>query len=146
MQNSASYGYVCLNPTYSGQRRAIGAINSGPTIRADMQRDVAGNNGYVNSSAIITDGSKPSGYVHSYIIRTGINTSKLITNTTETTNGAASAGLVNFNVYELGLNLAGTPTSPFDTIPHLASFHGSGSLDYANLRLILNNLFTALGI
>lgn len=145
-RNSASYGYVVKNPTYSTQRRAIGAINAGPTIRADIQRDTPGNSGQINDIIASTDTNKPTGKVFSAVIRTSSNSTKLITNTSETSGTASSTGLVNFNVFELGLNFAGTPTSPFDTASHLASFHGSGALDYVNLRIILNNLFTALGV
>jgi hypothetical protein len=54
--------------------------------------------------------------------------------------------LANVSAYELSININGSPITAFDTQSHLCSGHGSGSLDLQGLRVILNNLFTALGV
>ena len=66
---------------------------------------------------------------------------------TNTTNSiVASVNVPNLDIYELAINFNGGSLGGYDTSSHLCSGHGSGNLDLAALRTILNNLFTALGV
>jgi hypothetical protein len=143
--NSASIGYFVKNPTYTTQYRSIGS-SDGISLRADGQRDNVGDNFFLNSNIGVINTLKPSGKVFSSAYRTNNQDINVLTNTTNVTSAAASVNIPNYIAYELCLNFGGTALSPFDTISHMASFHGSGNLDLPNLRIILNNLFTALGI
>jgi hypothetical protein len=71
---------------------------------------------------------------------------KSIINSNESSGVSVSVGLPNVSSYELSININGSPITAFDTQSHLCSGHGSGSLDLQGLRVIFNNLFTALGV
>lgn len=144
-KDSASLGYVVKNPTFLTQKRAMGA-GDGVSLRTDVQRASSGSQYFINSISNVVQSLTPSGNVFSCGVRTSSTAIKAITNTTETSAVVNSVDIPNFNQFELCLNFGGTPLAPFDDISHMASFHGSASLDYANLRTILNNLFTALGV
>jgi hypothetical protein len=143
--NNASLGYVVKNPTYSSQRRAIGA-NDITINRADMSRDSDNTGGFLNSTSAINQSGTFSGNVFNMVIRNDNVNFKLVRNATENSSAIASSVIPNLNQFELCLNYQSVPLGPFDTEYHLCSFAGSGSLDYSNLRIILNNLFTALGV
>jgi hypothetical protein len=143
--DSASLGYVVKNPLWATQMRAIGN-HTGVSDRSDLQRSNAGSGVFVNSSNGPTSGTKPTGIVFMLGIRTASNIDSAITNNSIVNGASISSIIPNNNMFELCLNFGGTPLAPFDTEYHLCSFAGSGGLDYSNLRIILNNLFTALGV
>jgi hypothetical protein len=143
--NSACIGYVVRNPLWTAQKRAIGN-HTGVADRTDLQRDTSSSGVFVNSQFGVQNTNKPSGKVFLMALRTASNADAAITNATIVNGSNASTAIPNNNIYELGLNFGGLAIGPFDTNEHLCSFNGSGSLDYANLRTILNNLFTALGV
>lgn len=143
--NSASYFYGIKNPTYSAQRRAMGAANAAVTQRNDIQRNNVGNDAFINSGTSISDTQKPTGNVF-VCVKRNLNVESLIVNSITTTRTNAATAIPNLDVYELCLNLNNVATSPFDTLPHTYSGHGSNNLDHATIRTLLNNLLTALGV
>lgn len=144
-RNSATFGYVSDNPSFLGSLRPMGSFGGG-TSRNDCERDTSGSVGSVNSSGAVRNTLKPTGVIHFNFRRPNSTTQETITNDSVTSGATTSAALVSDSTFELCLSLGGSPTGPFDTTPHRASWHGSSALDYVTLRTLLNNLFTALGV
>jgi len=144
-QNSASFGYFVLEPGNIAQRRAIGAVDV-PDNRTVAQRQALLASTHINDTTTLTSTLITTGKVFLATVRTGASARKNIVNTTENSDTQASSAIPSFNQFELCWNFRGSPLGTFDDKEHLASFHGSANLDYVNLRLILLNLFTALGV
>lgn len=143
-QNSACYGYVVASPAFAGSFRPMGSFGGGS--RNDCERDTNGSIGSINTGSAVRNTLEPSGNVHFYFNReNGINMNA-ITNGNSVNGAAVSSAIANEIVFELCLNLGGTPTAPFDTESHMASFHGSSSVNLNIMRSLLDNLFTALGV
>jgi hypothetical protein len=144
--NSASMFHIVKDDGNATQRRALGSYGSA-NERLDQQRAVTTLTSNLNDVTGTINSTIPaSGKVFCCVIRTASNAVKSIGNTNEASATTASIAIPDFVNFELCLNFQGIALAPFDDKYHLASGHGSGNLDYANLRIILNNLFTALGL
>jgi hypothetical protein len=144
-QNSASFGYFVLEPGNIAQRRAMGAVDV-PDNRIVSQRQNLLTSTHINDTTTLTSTLATTGKVFLATVRTGASARRNIVNTTESSDTQASSVVPSLNQFELCWNFRGSPLGTFDDREHLASFHGSANLDYVNLRLILLNLFTALGV
>jgi hypothetical protein len=146
-QNSAIDFIVLKNPTYSGSIRSLGATSNASVRRLEIFLRVAGLiQTLTNAASSTTSNETPSGYAHILGFRNNSANQSTIVNGVVNNTAVVSSLLPNANVFELTSNNAGTPAGDYDTNYHLASGHSSASIDYAALRTILNNLFTALGV
>jgi len=148
-QNSASVGVVVKTPSYAALTRMIGATGSTGRatylVRQTTPSLLAGIN--TLDGAIANTNTVAVGNVFFEATRnnsTQITT--LINGVSVVGSQASNATLPNVSAFELTLNNNGTPQGGYDTNPHLCSWHGAGNLDSAELRNILTNLFTALGV
>jgi hypothetical protein len=148
-QNSASIGCVVRTPSYAALTRMLGA--TGATTRATyMIRQttpslLAGIN--TIDGAVANTSTSTVGNVFFEAIRNNSTQITALINGVGTAQSQASnATLPNVSMFELTMNNNGTPQGAYDTDSHLCSWAGSGNLDRASLRTILNNLFTALGV
>jgi hypothetical protein len=146
LNNNSTFSVV-KNPSFSSTYRIYGS--SAATKRNDLVRDntpefVAFNNSNTPSieTNIIT-----SGNVFLAAKRTNSLISDAIINGSTTNTINTSIALATDTDYELTSNGGGgTPDGNYDFNYHLASGRGSGNLDLINLRIILDNLFAALGV
>jgi hypothetical protein len=148
-QNSAAIGCVVKTPSFATLTRMMGAVGStgrGLSIGrlTTPAMFLVSNTNMVNidNTNIVTIGN---------VFFEGIRTNNLQANPIINGVGAlqlqtSSAILADVSTFELTSNNNGVPFTGYDTFSHLASWHGSGSLDNTALRTILNNLFTALGV
>lgn len=145
-RNNACYGYFVKNPQHAAAFRPMGSFGGGG-CRNDCERDTDGGVGSINTSGAVRNTNEfTSGIINWHFERSDATNITVEANATSVTGAAASAALVSEDVYELCLNLSGSPFGPFDTESHCASYHGSADLDIVALRSILQNLFTALGV
>jgi len=143
--NSVSLGYVVKTPLFAATKRGIGCSNAS-TARLELIRDSSGSAVFCNSLGFFNTNKTSIGNVFLLGRRTLSNSQEAIINATVTSDVSASVSIPNFNAWELTVNSAGTPAGNYDDFYHLTSFHGSKNLDYTNLRIILNNLYAALGV
>jgi hypothetical protein len=146
-QTSSSIFTVVKEPLYVGNVRTIGGGQASFVNLLALTRTATPDlNASLNGGGSTTNTNTTSvGNVFFAGQRNGI-TIKSIINANEISSTSVSVGLANVSSYELSININGSPITAFDTKSHLASGHGSGSLDLQGLRVILNNLFTALGV
>lgn len=143
IQNSVSIGYAVLNPTFLALIRGMGAIDSNLLLISEIIGNVRiFTNSGTGSNAIATTASK------GFLETKRQNSSNQIAgfNSTFTSFAVSSTGIPNLSMYELTQNNSGVPGGNYDLKSHLASWCGGGNLDSVNLRTILLNLFTALGV
>jgi len=138
---------VVAAPSFSSTYRIYGS--SAATKRNDLVRDntpefVAFNN---SNAVVINTNIITSGNVFLASKRINALNSDSIINTSIINGLNASIAIATDTDYELTSNGGGgTPDGNYDLNYHLASGRGSGNVDLINLRVILNNLFTALGV
>jgi hypothetical protein len=146
-QTSASIFAVVKTPLYVGNVRTIGGGQASFVNLLALTRTATPDlNASLNGGGSITNtNTTSSGNVFFAGQRNG-TAIKSIINSNESSGTSTSVGLANVSSYELSININGSPITAFDTQSHLCSGHGSGSLDLQGLRVILNNLFTALGV
>lgn len=151
VQNSANMGFVVKAPQFNANKFSMGCQNAAETQVLRIRRTVGEASTYINrdtgSSSTSVSVSAQSGNTFIAGIRTASNAESIWINGTQTV-GSTNASSVrpNQNVFELTINNNGTPQGNYDDNSHLASWCGSGALDYAAFRTILTNLFTALGV
>lgn len=148
-QNSASIGCVVKTPSYAALTRMIGAVGSTGRatylIRQTTPSLLAGIN--TLDGAIANTSTSTSGNVFFEAIRNNSTQITALINGVPTVGSQASnVTLPNVSAFELTMNNNGVPQGAYDTNSHLCSWHGAGNLDNAELRNILTNLFTALGV
>jgi hypothetical protein len=150
-RNSSLQFHVAKDPAFSSTMRAIGgATFTGFTSRFDhireagqftvFQSDTAGssNTNTSTSGNIFLAGRRSAA--------SGANSKESIIETNVQGFNVASAQLPNVSLYELTANYDGTPSSDVDTRYHRCSGHGSSAVDYAALRVLINNTITSLGV
>jgi hypothetical protein len=146
-QNSLTHFVGFKNPNYAaGNRRSMGAIG---TNRLEVYINDSINRLSFNNAGAVSNSATPTGYVLVAGKRTaasGVGCNLTDVNGVQTLDNTASSANPNLNIFELATNLAAAPLGNFDDQYHLCSGHGSGNLDLAALRTILNNTFTALGV
>jgi hypothetical protein len=147
-QNSASVFAVVKNPSFASQFRFIGAFNSTFANQLAMVRNIAPNlYGAVNTGGgTLNTNTTTSGNVFLATRRASSANQDTIINASIVNSAQLSTDIPNLNQFELVINSNGTPFGPYDTMSHLCSGHGSGSLNISGLQTILNNLFTAAGL
>jgi hypothetical protein len=148
--NSVSHGYLVKTPPFTALVRAMGAQqgitspNSRLTLTRDSNLSQAFNNdntGNSNTSVVTSgwvccEGQRLNSTTQNYSIING--SYNAVTRT--------SVGLPNSPTTELTEFNESVPRGNYDTMYHGASWHGSGSIDNANLVAFLRNTFTALGV
>jgi hypothetical protein len=144
--NSACTFYVAKTPTFLA-KNPIGAVESGSLIRSQLELTTtqlqANISGFISVNNLnITN----VGNVFMAGQRTSSTNVNSIINASVVSGVQGNTGVVNLSLFELVLRFDNSPFGPFDTDYHLCSGNGSGSLDLQGLRVILNNLFTALGV
>jgi hypothetical protein len=146
-QTNASIFVVVKEPLYVGNTRIIGCGQASFVNLLALTRTATPDlNASVNGGGSMTNSNTTSiGNVFFAGQRNGTNLKSII-NGNENTGTSISLGLPNLSAFELSININGSPITSFDTYSHLSSGHGSASLDLQGLRIILNNLFTALGV
>lgn len=150
-QNSVSQFIVFKNPNYTGTKRSMGVISGGGSNRLEAYVASGGNRSVFNNQTAVTvdNSATPSGFVHFVGKRnaaSGAGCTINRVNGIETSGSTGSTARPNDNIFELTTNFSSAPVGDYDTNYHIASGHGSNSLDNVALRTILDNLFTALGI
>jgi hypothetical protein len=148
-QNSASIGVVVKTPSYAALTRMIGSTGSTGRatylIRQTTPSLLAGIN--TLDGAIANTSTITSGNVFFETIRNNsTQITALINGVPSVGSQASNVTLPNVSAFELTMNNNGVPQGAYDTNSHLCSWHGAGNLDSAELRNILTNLFTALGV
>jgi len=145
--NSNSTFVVVAAPTFAATRRMIGSsanLKRNDLVRESVPRLVAFNNA---NAAIVNINTVSIGNVFLAARRQSALNADAIINTSIENTVAASFSVATDVDFELTSNGGGgTPDGNYDLNYHLASGRGSGDLDLTNLRTILNNLFTALGV
>jgi|694.fasta_scaffold153877_4 hypothetical protein len=146
-QTNASIFVVVKEPLYVGNTRIIGCGQASFVNLLALTRTATPDlNASLNGGGSVTNLNTTSiGNVFFAGQRNGTNLKSII-NANENTGTSISLGLPNLSAFELSININGSPITSFDAYSHLCSGHGSASLDLQGLRIILNNLFTALGV
>lgn len=142
-QNSSTVGYIVDSPTYAALIRGIGSSDANNLL---VSETVGANRVFNNSGGGSNSSTTASGIVLLGTQRINSANQRTIVNGTLESFAVASTGRPNLSMFELTHNNGGSPAGNYDTKYHRASFCGSGNLDVINLRLILLNLFTALGL
>jgi hypothetical protein len=148
-QNSASIGCVVKTPSYAALTRMMGTVGSSGRSLSMGRLTTPAMFLICNTNALNVDNTNTVtiGNVFFEGIRTNSTQANPIINGVSALQLQASSPIIpDVSAFELTSNNNGTPFSGYDIAYHLASWHGSGSLDRAALRTILNNLFTALGV
>ena len=146
-QTSASIFAVVKTPSFVGNTRTIGCGQASFVNLLAMTRTATPDlNASLNGGGAITNTNTTSLGNVFFAGQRNETSIKSIINANESSGTSTSAGLANVSAFELSININGSPITSFDTNSHLCSGHGSGSLDIQGLRVILNNLFTALGL
>jgi hypothetical protein len=144
--NSCSLGYVVENPTFTTVKRSMGCLDITATQRAEVYEfDGVDATSFINATAAVRNSLKPINNVIIYGKRVA-DASNSITgvNATEVTGAAVSVAVPNFNAFELTTNYANTPLGDYDTNYHHLSWHGAPDLDFALIKITIDNLETAL--
>lgn len=148
-QNSASIGCVVKNPSYAALTRIMGAVGStgratylGRQTTPSLFAGINTLDGAVSNTNTVTVGT----VFFEAIRNNNTQTNPLINGVGSIGSQASNAILPNVSMFELTNNNNGTPQGSYDTSYHLCSWAGSGNLDVAALKTILNNLFTKLEI
>lgn len=149
-QNSLSHGYFVKNPMFSSLVRAMGSQQgvTSPFSRLSLSRDSgfsaahnndntgATNTSVVTSGWVCCEGQRLNSTTQNYSIINGSYNS--VTRT--------SIGLPNSPTTELTEFNESVVRGNYDTFYHGASWHGSGTIDNANLVTFIRNTFIALGV
>jgi len=146
--NSVSHGYLVKNPPFTGLVRAMGS-RQGSITRISLIRDNtpqslaynndatgAGNTSVATSGWVCCEGQRIDSSTGNFSIING--TYNAVTRTSISLPNSPTSELTEFNEV--------VPSGGYDTMYHGASWHGSGSIDNANLVAFLRNTFTALGV
>jgi hypothetical protein len=144
-QNSALFG-VCFD--YNSSNNALmGALSLAPDVNQQLRVNSSTILRTLNNSNDNNNLSVPAIGNKQFIASKRGNSANFDTlgNTLVNNLSSTSSGVPNSNIFEFAFNFGGAPQS-LSANTHKASFHGSSNLDYANLRLILLDLFTALGV
>lgn len=146
-QNSINFGAVVVAPQFESTVRTMGVL---PSVggRLELDREATPRlRGWVNNSSgtNVNTNVVTSGNVFLVGKRTSSTNAELIVNTNSVAFTQTSEALANQSMFELTVNSSG-PLGGYDTLYHRASWCGSSALDYTNFYIILNNLFTALGV
>jgi hypothetical protein len=147
-QNSANIFAVVKVTDYLSIRRMLGAFNA-PTFSQILTilRNTNNLGVSVNTTSTLTNTNiVNNANVYFGGRRQNSATQEALINLNITSQNIGSTPIPNFNQFELATNSGGAPLGPYDTMSHLCSGHGSGSLNISGLQTILNNLFTAAGI
>ena len=142
--NSNTLFAIVKEPLYAGTRRMIGNTNAG--FRTDLVRESDQLTAFNMNPSRANTNIVTTGNVLLATRRTNSANFDAIINANVSNGAGVSVAINNFTMFELTTNGSGTPDGNYEDKSHLTSGCGSGSLDLTNLRIILNNLYTALGV
>lgn len=138
------------NPLWTTNYRGKGILDTTiGSARMEVSRDVSRLANYNNSFSVYYNTNTASGKVFTATRRTsasGPNCEQSIINKTLVNSSNSSTGNTDLNMFELCINVNGTPTGAFDIIPHMYSGLGSKDFDYSAFQDLINNTYNKLGI